>query len=480
MQWWQWACLDGNEAVALVAHRLSDVCAIYPITPSSAMGEFADAWSAAGRTNLWGSVPAGGRDAVRGRRRGCAARCAAEGHARHDVHRVAGPAPHAAEHVQDRRRADPGGHPRGGAGARHPRPVDLRRPLRRDVGARHRAGRCCARPACRRRTTSRSSRTRRRCARASRSCTSSTASAPRTRSTRSPCSTTTTCAPSSATRTCSTTGRAASRRSARCCGAARRTPMSSSRRARRPTDSTTPCRRSCRRSSTSSAERTGRRYSLVDYHGAPDADRVVVLMGSGAGAAAEVVDELVRRGEKVGLVTVRLYRPFPVEALPRRPAGDGHAHRRARPRQGARRARRAAAPRCRPGPAGGRPGRHRHRRTLRARLEGVHPAGRRRGLHRAGRRRRRSRGSPSASSTTSPGCRCRAIPTSPSSRPRAAPSSTASAATAPSARTSRASRSSATTPTCGRRATSSTTRRSPAPSRCRTCGSARIRSAPPT
>ena len=52
-----WECLDGNEAVALVAHRLSDVCAIYPITPSSTMGELADAWSAAGRTNLWGSVP---------------------------------------------------------------------------------------------------------------------------------------------------------------------------------------------------------------------------------------------------------------------------------------------------------------------------------------------------------------------------------------------------------------------------------------
>jgi pyruvate-ferredoxin/flavodoxin oxidoreductase len=51
------ACLDGNEAAALVAHRLSDICAIYPITPASAMGELADAWSAAGRTNLWGSVP---------------------------------------------------------------------------------------------------------------------------------------------------------------------------------------------------------------------------------------------------------------------------------------------------------------------------------------------------------------------------------------------------------------------------------------
>ncbi len=51
------ACLDGNEAAALVAHRLSDVCAIYPITPASTMGELADTWSAAGRTNLWGSVP---------------------------------------------------------------------------------------------------------------------------------------------------------------------------------------------------------------------------------------------------------------------------------------------------------------------------------------------------------------------------------------------------------------------------------------
>lgn len=52
-----WACQDGNEAVARIAHRLSDVCAIYPITPASGMGELADAWSAAGRPNLWGSVP---------------------------------------------------------------------------------------------------------------------------------------------------------------------------------------------------------------------------------------------------------------------------------------------------------------------------------------------------------------------------------------------------------------------------------------
>ncbi len=49
--------LDGNEAVARIAHRVSEVIAIYPITPASPMGEHADAWSQAGATNLWGSVP---------------------------------------------------------------------------------------------------------------------------------------------------------------------------------------------------------------------------------------------------------------------------------------------------------------------------------------------------------------------------------------------------------------------------------------
>lgn len=49
--------LDGNEAVAAVAHRLNDVIAIYPITPASSMGELADEWSSQGRTNLWGQVP---------------------------------------------------------------------------------------------------------------------------------------------------------------------------------------------------------------------------------------------------------------------------------------------------------------------------------------------------------------------------------------------------------------------------------------
>src|SRR5437868_2701298 len=52
-----WVTIEGNEAVANIAHALSEVIAIYPITPSTPMGELSDAWSAEGRTNLWGTVP---------------------------------------------------------------------------------------------------------------------------------------------------------------------------------------------------------------------------------------------------------------------------------------------------------------------------------------------------------------------------------------------------------------------------------------
>ena len=49
--------LDGNEAVAYVAYHVSEVAAIYPITPSSPMGESSDAWAAVGKKNIWGSIP---------------------------------------------------------------------------------------------------------------------------------------------------------------------------------------------------------------------------------------------------------------------------------------------------------------------------------------------------------------------------------------------------------------------------------------
>lgn len=63
------------------------------------------------------------------------------------------------------------------------------------------------------------------------------------------------------------------------------------------------------------AQLTGRQYRLFDYVGAKDAERVIIMMGSGCGAAEETVDALSAFGEKVGLLKVRLYRPFSVESF---------------------------------------------------------------------------------------------------------------------------------------------------------------------
>ncbi|MCB0887066.1 MAG: hypothetical protein KDB41_09855, partial [Propionibacteriaceae bacterium] len=49
--------VDGNEAAADVAYRVSELCSIYPITPSSTMAELADEWAAHRRANVWGQVP---------------------------------------------------------------------------------------------------------------------------------------------------------------------------------------------------------------------------------------------------------------------------------------------------------------------------------------------------------------------------------------------------------------------------------------
>jgi pyruvate-ferredoxin/flavodoxin oxidoreductase len=104
------------------------------------------------------------------------------------------------------------------------------------------------------------------------------------------------------------------------CAARRRTPTCSSRpRGREPV-----LRRAVpgivERRWTGFAERTGRRYRLVDYVGPPDAERVVVLMGSGAGAVGEAVGRPEPPRRAVGVLDVRLYRPFPaapfVAALP--------------------------------------------------------------------------------------------------------------------------------------------------------------------
>ena len=60
---------------------------------------------------------------------------------------------------------------------------------------------------------------------------------------------------------------------------------------------------------------TGRRYAPFEYHGAPDASRVIAIMGSGCEAAHETVDAMMAAGEKVGLLKVRLYRPFDASAF---------------------------------------------------------------------------------------------------------------------------------------------------------------------
>jgi len=65
------------------------------------------------------------------------------------------------------------------------------------------------------------------------------------------------------------------------------------------------------------AKVTGRQYHLFDYFGAPDADKVIVIMGSGAETAEETINYLNKNGYKVGLVKVRLFRPFSVEDLNR-------------------------------------------------------------------------------------------------------------------------------------------------------------------
>ncbi len=63
------------------------------------------------------------------------------------------------------------------------------------------------------------------------------------------------------------------------------------------------------------ADLTGRQYNLFDYYGAPDAEEVVVMMGSGAETVAATIDYLVAQGRKVGLVIVRLFRPFDMKAM---------------------------------------------------------------------------------------------------------------------------------------------------------------------
>ncbi len=83
---------------------------------------------------------------------------------------------------------------------------------------------------------------------------------------------------------------------------------------------------------------TGREYHLFNYYGAPDAERLIIAMGSVCETIAETVDYLNQRGEKVGLLTVHLYRPFSLTHFFCRHPAHGATHRGAGPHQGAGRA----------------------------------------------------------------------------------------------------------------------------------------------
>jgi pyruvate-ferredoxin/flavodoxin oxidoreductase len=309
-----WVCLDGNEAAARVAHRLSEVVAIYPITPASPMGELADTWSAAGRPNLWGQVPevvelqseAGAAGVLHGAvLKGALATTftASQGLLLMlpNMFKIAGELTPTVIHVaartvathalsifgdhSDVMAARPTGWAMLAAGSvqeahdlalvAHASALGSRVPfLHFFDGFRtsHEVAKIQALSDDDLRAL----------------VDDADVAAHRDR------------------------GLTPDRPQLR--GSAQNPDVFfQAREASNPFYAAVPGIVLAKLDEL--AARTGRRYGLVDYAGAPDAERVLVLMGSGAGAAAEAVDALVEAGEKVGLVTVRLYRPFPVEAL---------------------------------------------------------------------------------------------------------------------------------------------------------------------
>ena len=480
-----WVTLDANEAVASVAYRASEVIAIYPITPASPMGEHCDEWSTARRPNLWGSVPevvemqaeGGAAGAIHGAVQAGALGTtftASQGLLLMipNMYKIAGELTPFVMHVASRTiathalsifgdhsdvmacrqtglRAARVGLGRGGAGPRRDRargdarvarpvPAFLRRVQDLARGEQDRElsmTTCCA--ACS--TSPLIAAHRRRALTPDHPVLRGTAQNPDT--------------------------------------------FFQAREASNPYYLATPG--IVRRAMDRFAQLTGRQYAPFDYAGHPEAERVVVVMGSAAETAHETAEWLAARGEQVGVLKVRLYRPFSaadfLNALPH----DRSRDRRARPDEGTGRARRAALPGRRDGvprgPTGGRaPLRARARRSSADATGCRRRSSRRRRPRRcstSSRASTRARTSRSGSSTTSPTSRSRSTRTSTSSpRTRRERSSSGSGRTARSARTRTRSRSSARRRRCSRRATSSTTRRSRARSRSRTCGSARDRS----
>ena len=310
----KFACLDGNEAAARVAYKLSEVIAIYPITPSSPMGEFSDSWAAASKENLWGAVPevvemqseGGAAGALHGAlQRGTLATTFTSSQGLllmfPNMFKIAGELTPAVIHVAARTIATHalsifGDHSDvmaarstgfamlSGASLQeahdfalisHDATLRARVPfLHFFDGFRtsHEVGKIEVLPdevvkAMVSEETITAFRGRR-----------LTPDAPLLRGT-----------------------------------AQNPDVFFQAREACNPYHDAVPG--IVQDSMDRFAKLTGRKYSLVEYVGAPDAERVVVLMGSGIGAATEAVNAMVAKGEKVGFLKVRLYRPFPSEAL---------------------------------------------------------------------------------------------------------------------------------------------------------------------
>ena len=476
--------VDGNEAAASVAYRLNEVCCIYPITPSSPMAELADEWSSQGGPTSGAACPAVVEMQSEGGAAGALARRAAGRGAGDDLHRLAGPAADDPEHVQDRRRADAGGAARRRPLAGRPGAVDLRRPLRRDGRAADRlraaglgVGAGGARPGAggARRDAGHPGAVRaflRRLPHLARA--EHDRAAVRRRPARA-------------------RARGAGPRAPRP-GAVARAPVHPRHRAEPgrllpgARDRQPVLRRACPAWSQDAmdrlAERTGRRYQPRRLHRPPRGragDR-----GDGLGARdrrARPSAHLCARGERVGVVQVRLYRPFPARALlaalPASVAPVAVLDRTKEPGSLGEPLFLDVVAALAEAHADGERAVHAagDRRPLRPVLEGVHAGHGRRGVRGAGpraaaaplhgRHQRRRLGHEPA---VRPVARHRAA------RTRCGRCSSASARTGRSAPTRTRSRSSAPRRTCTPRATSSTTRRSPARRRSRTCASGRSRS----
>jgi pyruvate-ferredoxin/flavodoxin oxidoreductase len=310
----EWACLDGNEAAARVAHALSEVIAIYPITPASAMGELADAWSASGRPNLWGTVPeviemqseAGAAGVVHGAvQKGALASTftASQGLLLMlpNMFKIAGELSPAVIHVAARTIAT---HALSIFGDHS------------DVMAARTTGFAMLASASVQEAQD-----------------LALVAHAATLSSRVPFlhffdgfrtsheidkiellsdDDIRALIDEQWIRDHRARGLSPDRPVLR--GSAQNPDVFfQAREAANPFTDAVPD--VVQRTMDALAARVGRRYHLVDYVGSPDADRVIVVMGSGAGAVEETVEKLTGRGERVGLVKVRLFRPFPGDAL---------------------------------------------------------------------------------------------------------------------------------------------------------------------